>query len=294
MDEPGYPGQANLLNDSFDVMEILTGSFAAPRWRLWPSSSVRVVDWNIERGLKLAAVIEFLAAQDADLLVLQEVDLSARRTGGVNVAEEIAKKLGMDYVFGREFQELAEGSRAAPAFIGQATLSRWPLVNPRLIRFRLQTGFWHPRWYLPNIPLFQERLGGRIALVTQVQVPGKSLSVYNLHLESRGNDQLRMSQLEEVLMDAMQLPPQAVVLVSGDMNFNISDPVPAGAVLRAGFSDAVGLRGVPTTPRRGLFDPAEPIDHALVRGPVRAEGGRVNNRVRASDHYPLSFTLTLP
>jgi len=36
----------------------------------------------------------------------------------------------MNYVFGREFQELTQGSRAAPAYHGQATLSRWPLSSP--------------------------------------------------------------------------------------------------------------------------------------------------------------------
>ena len=29
--------------------------------RLWPPSSIRVVDWNIDRGLQLNAIVEFLA-----------------------------------------------------------------------------------------------------------------------------------------------------------------------------------------------------------------------------------------
>jgi hypothetical protein len=43
-------------------------------------------------------------------LILQEVDLNARRTHRLNIAEEIARKLGMNYVFGREFEELVQRS----------------------------------------------------------------------------------------------------------------------------------------------------------------------------------------
>src|SRR5262249_17874396 len=112
--------------------EILTVSFAPQTWRFWPPSSLRVVDWNIERGLKLPEIVDFLASQNADLLVLQEVDIGTRRTRRMNIAGEVARALGMHCVFGREFQELAEGTRDHPAYTGQATLSRWPLEKPRL------------------------------------------------------------------------------------------------------------------------------------------------------------------
>jgi len=39
-----------------------------------------IVNWNIERGLQLPAIVDFLESQNADLLILQEVDLNARRT----------------------------------------------------------------------------------------------------------------------------------------------------------------------------------------------------------------------
>ena len=61
----------------------MTGSFAPRTWRFWPPASIRVVDWNIERGEKLSDVINFLASQNADLLVLQEVDME--HSGGRDV-----------------------------------------------------------------------------------------------------------------------------------------------------------------------------------------------------------------
>ena len=190
------------------MTDVLAGNFAPWRWQLGPTRTIRVVDWNINRGLRLPEITEFLAAQRADVLTLQEVDLNAKRTHGLNVAEHLARKLGMNYVFGREFEELTQGSRTSPAYHGQATLSRWRLKDSRLIRFRSQSGFWRPRWFLPRTEPFQERLGGRIALVTEVDLAqGQVVIVYNVHLESRGNDDLRLSQLEEVLTDASTCRP---------------------------------------------------------------------------------------
>ena|ERR1700761_3669798 len=188
--------------------DILAGNFAPGGWQLWPHEVIRVINWNIDRGLRLPEITEFLASQQADILVLQEVDLNARRTHRLNIAEELARKLQMNYVFGREFQELTQGSRTSPAYHGQATLSRWRLASPRVIRFRCQSGFWRPRWFLPRMEPFQERLGGRISLITEVNIAANTLMVYNLHLESRGNDAIRLCQLREVLQDAGRYVPR--------------------------------------------------------------------------------------
>jgi endonuclease/exonuclease/phosphatase family metal-dependent hydrolase len=273
--------------------EIVTGSFAPFKWLLWPPNSLRIVDWNINRGLQLQGVIDFLGAANADILILQEVDLNARRTHRLNIAEEIARKLEMNYVFGREFEELVQGSNGSPAYHGQATLSKWPIANPRLIRFSKQSQFWQPHWFLPRIEPFQERLGGRIALVAQINVAGRNLVTYNLHLESRGNDALRISQLAEVLSDATCYDAECPVIVAGDLNLDASREPVALALANARFQDAVASsRSTPTTPAHSLFEARRRIDWALVRGPLRANSGRVHSSVKASDHYPISFMLT--
>src|SRR6266705_4595389 len=160
------------------MQEIVTGTFAPFRWAIWPPSSLRIVDWNIDRGQRLPEVIDFLADANPDILILQEVDLNARRTHRLNIAEEVARKLQMNYVFGREFQELVQGSKTSPAYHGQAILAKWPISNPRLIRFSRQSHFWQPHWFVPKIEPFQERLGGRIALVAEVNVAGSRVVVY--------------------------------------------------------------------------------------------------------------------
>ena len=84
--------------------DVLSGSYAPWRWDFWPADDLRIVNWNIDRGLRLCEVIDFLASQRADLLILQEVDLNAHRTHFLNVAEEIARKLQMNYVLAASFR----------------------------------------------------------------------------------------------------------------------------------------------------------------------------------------------
>jgi endonuclease/exonuclease/phosphatase family metal-dependent hydrolase len=193
-------------------------------------------------------------------------------------------------VFGREFQELTQGTRASPAFHGQATLSRWPLSNPRVIRFQKQSNFWRPHWFIPEIEPFQERLGGRLALVSDASIAGKTIITYNLHLESRGDDRLRGSQLEETLEDARQYSADTPILLAGDLNLDASGVNIAAAISQAQFKDAFTNQHLATTPNTFLED-GRTIDWIFSRGPIRPNQPRVHRSVSACDHYPLSINL---
>jgi endonuclease/exonuclease/phosphatase family metal-dependent hydrolase len=274
------------------MQEIETGNFASPRWVLCPPSSVRVVNWNIDRGLQLKRVIEFLAGAQADIILLQEADLNARRTHHLDIAREIAQKLQLNYVFGREFQELTQGSRESPAYHGQATLSRWPLLNSRILRFQRQSNFWRPRWFLPEINPFQERIGGRLALVSEAKIAGKTILTYNLHLESKGDDALRCAQLQETLEDTWRYSSDRPILLAGDFNLDVSGGPAATAIGHAQFQDALANHHAATTPDSFLQD-GRMIDWIFTRGPVRPNQGEVHRSVSASDHYPLSITLAI-
>jgi endonuclease/exonuclease/phosphatase family metal-dependent hydrolase len=272
------------------MQEIESGNSSVPRWNLFSPDSVRVVSWNIDRGAKLHKVIEFLAGEKADIILLQEVDVNCRRTHHINVAREIAQKLAMNYVFGREFQELTQGTKTSTAYHGQATLSRWPLSNSRIIRFERQSHFWRPHWFLPEVPPFQERLGGRLALVSDASIAGKTIVTYNAHLESRGDDQLRFAQLEEVLEDSKRHTSNTAVLLTGDFNMDVSQGPAAGAITRAQFQDAFANHHDPTTPG-SFLEHGRVIDWIFTRGRVRSVKPLVHRSVSASDHYPLSINV---
>jgi endonuclease/exonuclease/phosphatase family metal-dependent hydrolase len=273
--------------------EIIAENFAAGHWLSRPPDALRIVDWNINRGLKLPAIMEFLASTDADVFTLQEVDMNTRRTHRHNIAGEIARKLRLNYVFGCEFLEIAQGTKAHPAFQGQATLSRWNIANARVLRFPKQSDFWKPRWFKPKLESFQERLGGRIALVAEISIVGTSILCYNLHLESRGRDELRLAQLYEVLRDTGRYDPSRRILVAGDLNLDASKTETSNSLERAGFRVAVPTTRVPTTPARHLLEAGRHIDWAFVRGAADARGGTVHSWITASDHYPLSFDLVV-
>jgi endonuclease/exonuclease/phosphatase family metal-dependent hydrolase len=273
------------------VQEIETGKFAPLSSLLRSSRSIRVVDWNIDRGLQLSGVIHFLGTTKADLILLQEVDLNAHRTHYLNIAREIAQKLQMNYVFGREFEELSQGSSGSPAYHGQATLSRWPLSNMRLIRFREQSRFWRPRWYLPRSEPFQQRLGGRVALITHVHVGCRTLVSYNLHLESRGDDKLRRAQLREVLIDAQRYGQEIPIIVAGDLNVDAAQGDVGADLRQALFLNPFSGQQARTRPARSLFDRARTIDWLFVRGRLQVARPSVYRNIRASDHYPLSVVI---
>lgn len=275
--------------------EIELGNFAPRDLLVRLKRFIRIVDWNIDRGVALSSILEFLAGVDADVVLLQEADLNARRTRQLNIAREIATKLQLNYVFGREFEELTQGSRTSPAYHGQATLSPWSLSNSRILRFQTQSDFWRPRWFIPAIHPFQGRVGGRMALVSDVLINGQTtLVTYNLHLESRGDDNLRCSQLEECFEDAGQYKMDTALILAGDLNLDVTRSVIATkSIKRAQFQSALRQQYLRTTTPRSLFDRGRVIDWVFSRGPLRAVGLQVHTEISASDHYPLSLELTL-
>lgn len=270
--------------------QLETGSFTSSELIECPTM-LRVVSWNIACGAKLNAIIEFLATADADIVFLQEVDSNARRTNFLNIAKEIAQKLKMNYVFGCEFEELAEGTQASPAYHGQATLSRWPLSGNSILRFHKQSNFWQPRWFTPNFRALQRRRGGRMALFTNVLVLGRKLATYNLHCESRGSDNLRYSQLQEFLQHANDFSLDVPVLAAGDFNFDLSRSGAAVTLQQMGLLNPFASLHQTTTNSRSLLARGRIIDWIVLRGPLKAVDPKVHNSVVASDHYPLSLTV---
>jgi hypothetical protein len=132
---------------------------------------------------------------------------------------------------------------------------------------------------------FRGGWGGRIALVCEVAIGSHRLAAWNLHLESRGSDVLRIEQLKETLADTQRYKDKVPSVIGGDFNLVASEGIAAEVLGEAGFHDAVGSRS-PTTrgasPRR--------IDGLFVRGGT-AEGGAVHTSVAGSDHFPVSTRI---
>lgn len=250
--------------------------------------AIRVLNWNIERGLNLRGVMEFVTRQRPDLCMFQEVDLNAKRTGRRHVADLVAAHFGFNYVFGVEFEELSQGSKADPAYHGQAVFARSRILSARILRFRHQSDIWRPRWFLPRWPILQPRRGGRMALVAELSTSRNPVVVYNLHLESRGEDTLRLWQLSEVVHDIVRYSEDTPIIVAGDLNTRYLPSALRQYLLEAGFQDACDVGYSGGTKRNG-----QTLDWIFTRGPVVCSETRVHREVRASDHFPLSTNLRL-
>lgn len=262
----------------------LEGSFAksAPT-----GNSFRLMSWNIDRGYGFDGVVKLLRDKQPALCLLQEVDLHARRTKDRDVARELAQTLGYNYSFGIEFQELSQDVHDDPAYQGQATLSRWPILRSRVIRFQRQSGWWKPHAFIPNIPFFQRRLGGRVALVTDLSVNGVPVVVYNLHLESRSGGAIQHAQLNEVLADLKNYPEGTAAIIGGDLNSKYHPTSMRHYLEKQGFQSVMGERLARTHVIIGY------LDWIFYRGPWKVEEGKVIRGSHASDHDPIFAELTV-
>jgi endonuclease/exonuclease/phosphatase family metal-dependent hydrolase len=191
----------------------------------------------------------------------------------------------MNAAYGIEFEELSQEKDGA-AYIGQATLTRLPLIRSRILRFKRQSNFWQPHAWLPNIPLMQRRLGNRIALVTEHQFDGKLLVVYNPHLESRSMGRIQVAQLDEILDDLKQhYPPETNAIIAGDINSKYFPSVYLHKLEKLGFHSALGSRVVRT------HKIAMALDWIFIRGPFVLEDGKVDRSAQGSDHFLVSVRL---
>ncbi len=247
--------------------------------------SIRVVTWNIDRGSAFQKIGSELAKNSADLYLLQEVDWKTNRTGQADVAAELAKRLHLNLSYGIEFEELSQES-GQRAFIGQATLTRLPIRKSRILRFRTQSGFWKPHSWLPSsLPLMQRRLGSRIALVTELDFAGGLLVVYNAHLESRSLGRIQSAQLDEMLADLKQYPPDTPAIIGGDLNTKYFASSYLKKLESQGFHSCTGEHIERT------HTIAMALDWIFARGQVKLEDGKVRRDFSGSDHYPVYARL---
>jgi endonuclease/exonuclease/phosphatase family metal-dependent hydrolase len=248
-----------------------------------PNRPLTVVTWNIAQGAQYEQVRETLAAMDADMYLLQEVDMGVRRSAYRQVARDLAHDLGMNWVFGGEFQEIGQSRRNTAALTGQAVLSRYPIYNAYALPFENQARL---RWRLDPL---QPRRGGRMAL----RAESGGVLLYNAHIESAKDDRFRHKQVHEMVVDQLE-PGRASlpVVFAGDFNTELlPDRSPVVSCLTdEGFVDALGAM---TALRQTSVHHDQPLDWIFIRNRVAAVAGRVIDAAKASDHFPLAATISV-
>ena len=176
-----------------------------------------VLVFNMERGVHLDELGDFLTdcpdVRPYDVILANELDDGCVRSGGKNTARELAERLGMNYVFGLEFIELVNGADPKGCH-GNAIFSRWPIKQARVVRLPEKYN-----WYFDR----QRRIGGRLAILAELDVAGKSVGVGTIHLENRTDGPGRQEQLQVILDAAEEMFSGMPVVLGGDLNTNTFD-----------------------------------------------------------------------
>jgi endonuclease/exonuclease/phosphatase family metal-dependent hydrolase len=248
-----------------------------------PPIPVRLVTYNTHHGVgddgrhDLPRLATVLAAADADVICLQEVDRHfGPRSENVDQALLLARALDMQLAWGPAIDEPRPGGQRGE--YGNALLSRLPILVSDVHR-------------LPG--------GGepRCALRTMIELDGGALWVTTTHLSRKSGD--RAAQAAAVA--DLHTAPMETGIVVGD--FNAAPDAPEFAVLREKFADAWELANERddrsgwrfwqhddgnTHPARS---PHRRIDHAWVTPGVAVATAEVLDGAGASDHLPLMIEL---
>ena len=240
----------------------------------------RIMTYNVhlcigtDRRLDPGRIADVIAAQNPDIIALQELDVGRARTGGLDQAHELSRRLGMRFHFNPAMAFEAEA-------YGDAILTNLP---ERLVRAGPLPGY-------PPLP----RLEPRGALWVAVQVGGRELQVITTHLGLVPGEQRR----------------QAAALAG--INW-LGHPDRATPTILLGDFNAHRRSGVCKTLLHGLLDtrqlmngagaistfpstlPIVGIDHVFVSDDVRVRAittpaDRLTRQ--ASDHLPLVVDFDL-
>jgi endonuclease/exonuclease/phosphatase family metal-dependent hydrolase len=159
-------------------------------------TTLKVVEFNAERGSQW-----FLAAQllrtlpglyDADIILLNEMDIGMARSRNEHTTRLMAHSLGMNYAWGLEFVELTNGNAEEQdktanqpnlcGLHGNAILSKYPITDPVLLRDALHRDYFTNSASGTNANGYEKRLGGRMALAVKLTpANGTSIAACSIH-----------------------------------------------------------------------------------------------------------------
>lgn len=185
-----------------------------------PPKHIRVVAWNIERGLKIDGVIHQLqnnpTLAKADILLITEADIGMGRTDNRNIPQEIADALNMNYVFANCFLALEKGDIGEQNHDLPNTLSLHGIAI--FSKFPIQA------YQSVPLPMFKDvfndlekRLGGRRGLICSIPIGTRTFDFAVTHIELAQSARQRGLQME-TLLQTLSHSTSDGILLGGDFN----------------------------------------------------------------------------
>ncbi|HEY8416901.1 MAG TPA: endonuclease/exonuclease/phosphatase family protein [Limnochordales bacterium] len=267
-----------------DVEGNLRGSVVNPGFGPAPSGPVgrlRLATYNIHWGLgadgvqSLERTAAVLREMDADIVVLNEVDVNWRRSGNVDQAAYLAAAAGYPYTYYSPALRTWASGGLRLSLYGNALLSRFPVQDARTVR-------------LPTAPGREPRA----VLVARVLVGGEPLTVLGTHLGLNQGERLWQTARLKELAAAEDGP----VVLLGDFNAH-----PWSPELRqltdgpAGLVDAHAVAGSGDGLTFPAHLPLARIDYAFVSQNLAPRVLAVRPwTAGASDHLPVVVDLAWP
>jgi endonuclease/exonuclease/phosphatase family metal-dependent hydrolase len=238
---------------------------------------VRVMSYNvhgcvgIDRRLDPERIGQVIAACEADVVALQELDVRRSRSRRVDQPRALAEQLGMNL-------EFCSARECDGGHYGNAVLSRYPVASVRGA----------------CLPQLGERWERRAMQWVKVNAPALPLNVLNTHLGLDARERLLQATSilgKEWVHEARASGP---TVLCGDFNAR-----PRSAVYRRLTSELrdAQLAPQPKTRPRGTFPSLLPllrIDHVLVSPELKVRQCRVMASWQAklaSDHLPIVVDL---
>lgn len=233
--------------------------------------NLRVMTWNVHMGyddqgrFNPEEIVDVIAEQQPDVLVLNEVDRGWLLSGGHDLLTILADELQLEHTFGA----------AADAIWGNAILSRHPILDPTVS-------------LLPGDAPMDRGL-----ITAKIDIGGAPLGIIATHFhhlhDSEEDDAIRRLQAEMIAESALSLEQRSIpVVILGDLN-----ATPGSRALEplVRYSDLVAEASsgafLPTFP---AVAPVEQIDHILGSPGIGASNLDIP-RTTASDHLPIAVTI---
>lgn len=242
------------------------GQASRPGFRLFTYNIHKAI--GVDRRFDPERIARVIRHYDPDIVLLQEVDRYAPRSGRLDLASHLANLLEHPHRAVSMNVHLKHGR------YGNATLTRFPIGRQRqidlTISWRKRRGAQHTRIHV------------RDAGVT------RDVDVFNVHLGLSARERNRQARLLLASDDMRRLKDDDAVVIAGDVN-DWRGLLPPLMGREGGFHCARGGSGrsIRTFPS---YAPAGALDRVFFRGPLamtHIARSRLKVARLASDHLPL-------